>query len=88
MRFVKSQSRVKPLLVEIFENVAYVRKNVVTETINGDIFYIYDEAALTLEEFNSYANSVLMTDQESAIENQLTIMEAFADLYETIALNM
>lgn len=88
MKFVKSQSRKKPLLIEVSGDIAYVRKNVTAEIIEDNIFYIYDEAELTIEEFNAYANTILISGQEESTSNQLIIMEAMADMYETVALNM
>lgn len=88
MEFIRSQSRSKPLLVEVNSSNAYIRQNITSEIINGITFYNYDEAYLTIEEFNAYANKMLMNGQNVSENNQLTIMEAFADFYETVALNI
>lgn len=82
MEFVASQARTSPQLIEISGDTAYIRKNVTSEVIDGIVFYNYLEATLTIEEFNSYANTVLLAGQEHSANNQLAIMEAFADLYE------
>lgn len=96
MVFQKSQSTVKPKLIEVLPTVAYIRKNLVESEEatsrytdeNGEevtiktTFYNYDEARLTIEEFNAYANEKLMAAQENSEVNQLTLMEAMADLYE------
>lgn len=86
MIFVKSQRMSKPQLIEVSGSVAYIRRGVTEEVINGLTCYNYEEAELTIEEFNAYANKTLMNGQENSTNNQLAIMEAFADLYETIAL--
>lgn len=89
IEYVKSRSTIKPNLIEVEPYWVYLHKNITSEVDeNGITFYSYEEARLTLEEFNANANSILMTGQEDMTENQLTIMEAFADLYETIAFNM
>lgn len=88
MIYVKSQSTIKPNPIEVTCDFVYLHKNVTSEKEGDVTFYYYEEAKLTIEEFNSYANSLLMNGQENTLENQLTIMEAFADLYETIAFNL
>lgn len=88
LRFYKAQSTVKPNPIDVHADAAYIHKNITESNENGIIFYYYDEAKLTIEEFNAYANQNLINAQSENTDNQLTIMEAFADLYETIALNL
>lgn len=62
-----SESTVKPPALEITEGTIYIRKDFaeITRTFEQDgdpvLFYTYQEAALTPEEFNSYSN-LLMAD--------------------------
>lgn len=106
-----SESTVKPPALEVTEGTVYIRKDFAEITRTSEqggepvLFYTYQEAALTPQEFNSYSN-LLMTDyaikgkndsaniiqlmaaQETGDDNQLAIMEAIADLYEMIAMQM
>lgn len=92
MKYVHSQSTVKPNLVEINGDQVYVRKDI-TETTDksGEVsitFYNYEEAIVSIAEFNALANKALMSGQEDTTNNMLVLMEALADMYETMALNM
>lgn len=66
------------------------------------VYWTYQEAALTPEEFNEYTSLLIaenaikgtndsdnivqiMVGQEAGDTNQLTIMEAIADLYDIVA---
>ena len=94
-----SESAVEPAEIEICKNVVYVRKDITSEERTGSLgagtFWTYQEATLTLDEFNEYSKIVtaktandisqLMLNQESGDNNQLIIMEAIADLYDAIA---
>ena len=73
--FYKSSSTVKPTELEKAKHTGFVRKHFV-ETENG---WSYDEAKLSHDDFDVYCKLKSLDDGD-----QLIIMEAIADLYETI----
>lgn len=103
-----AESTVKPAALEVTEGTVYLRKEIASITRSSEqgddtVYWTYQEAALTPQEFNDYTNLVmaenaikgtndsdnivkLMAGQENGDSNQLVIMEAIADLYDTIAL--
>lgn len=103
-----AESTVKPAALEVTEGTVYLRKEIARITRSSEqgdstVYWTYQEAALTPQEFNDYTNLVmaenaikgtndsdnivkLMAGQENGDSNQLVIMEAIADLYDTIAL--
>lgn len=97
--YVKSESTVKPDVVSIEKTTVYMRRNIVEEvrTYKGipTTFYVYEEAALSHEEYSKYSNELaainsayiaqLVDEGADSINNQLILMEAMADLYEAIA---
>lgn len=92
LKFTKTQSTVEPQKIWVNGNWAYIRRNI-TKTVDnsGEIsitFYNYEEAKLGIEQFNAYANQILMNGQENNENNQLALMEAMADMYETMALGV
>lgn len=95
--YVLTESTVKPLSIEVGTDTVYLRKDI-TEESRADMegkavkYWKYQEAKMTPEEFNDYSailntQSVvqLVTGQENASNSQMIIMDAIADLYETIA---
>jgi len=62
-----SESTIKPPALEVTEGTVYIRKDYAEITRTSEqgedpvLFYTYQEAALTPEEFNSYSN-LLMTN--------------------------
>lgn len=80
LNYVKSQSTVKPLEVEICKKSVYLRRNIASD---GEI-WTYEESCLTPEEFNEYISQVKAANVLNGDTNQLIIMEAIADLYELI----
>lgn len=103
-----AESTVKPAALEVTEGTVYLRKeitNIKRSHDQGDsiVYWTYQEAALTPQEFNEYTNLVmaenaikgtndsenivnLMAGQENSDNNLLVIMEAIADLYDTMAM--
>ena len=53
---------------------------------NGDklTFWVYEEARMSHEEFAEYSNYMIIADQKNSKDNQLILMEAIVDLYETV----
>jgi hypothetical protein len=96
---MKTESTVKPDIVSIEKTTVYMRRNIVEEirTYNGvsTTFYVYEEAALTHEEYSKYSNELaainsdriaqLVANGADTTDNQLILMEAIADLYDVIA---
>ena len=70
LNYVKSQSSVKPDLVDTTSSkvVVYLRQNIVekikTDEISGEetIFYEYEEAKLTKEEYQEYLKELEIID--------------------------
>ena len=86
-----SESNVKPSVIEIQKTTVYLRKNISleTSTLNDGTTYtrwVYQEAKLTVEEFNQNASALIFLNQASGDDDRLTIMEAIADLYDVIAM--
>lgn len=106
-KYVYSESTVKPTAIEVGVSSVYLRKDIAEEvrTIMNDekvTYYTFQEAVMTIEEFNTYANTLasinavkdvnnasnillLLAGQNSCDTNQMTIMEAIADLYDAVA---
>ena len=77
LNYIKSQSSVKPELVDTTSSkvVVYLRKNIVenkkTDEMSGEeiIFYEYDEAKLTKEEYQEYSKELNSSDTLQTIED-------------------
>lgn len=50
------------------------------DSTNATTFYTYNEAELSLDDFNQYISTLLVENET----NMTTIMEAIADLYTTV----
>ena len=87
LKYVKSQSSVKPDLIDTTSSkvVVYVRQNIVkkekaVENTNSEdndatsttVFYEYDEAKLTKEEYKEYLKEINGSDTLQTIENLKT----------------
>lgn len=86
-----AESTVKPEALEIAVNTVYLRKDITLVSRsdgqgNAFSYWAYLESKTTLGEFNKYANLMLISAQKNGDDNQLIIMDAIADLYETIAM--
>ena len=77
LNFIKSQSSVKPDLVDTTSSkvVVYLRQNIVenkkTDEMSGKetVFYEYEEAKLTKQEYQEYLKELNGSDTLQAIEN-------------------
>ncbi len=109
-KYVYSESTVQPSPIEVGLTSVFLRKDIAEDTRtdaegNKVTYYTFQEANMTLEEFNTYANTIasvnavkdvnnaanilsILVGQENGDMNQITIMEALADLYEAIAMIM
>lgn len=64
LTYRKSESTVRPLEFEATVDTIYLRKNITEESREPEgmepfTMYVYDECALTLDEFNKYAQMVM-----------------------------
>ena len=77
LNYIKSQSSVKPDLVDTTSSkvVVYLRQNIVenikTDEMSGEeiIFYEYEEAKLTKQEYQEYLKELNGSDTLQTIEN-------------------
>lgn len=91
-----SESSIKPNALEIDHGTVYLRKNFAeVERTNPDDesgisykFWTYQEAKLSVEEFNKNSTAILFSNMRSGDDDRLAIMEAIADLYDVIAMSM
>ena len=71
LKFIKSQSTVKPELVDTASSkkVVYIRQNIVEVQKDDTTFYDYDEAKLTKDEYKEYLAELEAQDMLETIEN-------------------
>ena len=89
LKYVKSQSYVKPDLVDTTSSkvVVYLRQNIVenikTDEMSGEetVFYEYDEAKLTKEEYQEYLKELEIIDiqQQRADIDYIMLMTGIAE---------
>ena len=89
LNYIKSQSSVKPDLVDTTSSkvVVYLRQNIVenikTDEMSGEetIFYEYDEAKLTKEEYQEYLKELEIIDiqQQRADIDYIMLMTGIAE---------
>ena len=107
LNYKYAESTVQPAALEVTVGTVYLRKDITSITRTSEhgekiTYWTYQEAALTPQEFNEYANLLMaenaikgtndsdnivqiMAGQETGDTNQMTIMEAIADLYDAVA---
>ena len=98
--YIQSESTVKPSVIEIGPTTVYIRKDIAeevrtSENGNDTTYWVYREATMSIEDFNSYTNELsvmnsinigsIVESGEDNTNNQLILMEAIADLYDVIA---
>ena len=71
LNFIKSQSSVKPELVDTTssKNVVYIRQNIVEVQKDDTTFYEYEEVKLTKDEYKEYLAEMETQDTLETIEN-------------------
>lgn len=86
-----SESTVKPESVEIGKTTIFIRtdikKETRTDTFGDEIaIWTYKEAKMSPDDFTTYASLLSSKDVVNSVNanNQLSIMDAIADLYEMI----
>ena len=92
LTYQKSESTVKPLEFEATVDTIYLRKNITEETREQEgfdpiIMYVYDECAMSLEEFNEYSRMVMAQNalkgtNDSANINKLVDGQEMNDMYQ------
>ena len=89
LNYIKSQSSVKPDLVDTTSSkvVVYLRQNIVenikTDEMSGEetVFYEYDEAKLTKQEYQEYLKELEIIDiqQQRADIDYIMLMTGIAE---------
>ena len=89
LNYIKSQSSVKPDLVDTTSSkvVVYLRQNIVenikTDEMSGEetVFYEYEEAKLTKEEYREYLKELEIIDiqQQRADIDYIMLMTGIAE---------
>lgn len=89
LNYIKSQSSVKPDLVDTTSSkvVVYIRQNIVenikTDEMSGEetVFYEYEEAKLTKEEYQEYLKELEIIDiqQQRADIDYIMLMTGLAE---------
>ena len=89
LNYIKSQSSVKPDLVDTTSSkvVVYLRQNIVenikTDEMSGEktVFYEYEEAKLTKEEYQEYLKELEIIDiqQQRADIDYIMLMTGIAE---------
>ena len=71
LKFIKSQSYIKPELIDTASSkkVVYIRQNIVEVQKDDTTFYDYDEAKLTKDEYKEYLVELEAQDTLETIEN-------------------
>ena len=71
LKFTKSRSAVKPELIDTASSkkVVYIRQNIAETLQNDTVFYEYDEAKLTKDEYKEYLAELEALDMLETIEN-------------------
>ena len=71
LNFIKSQSSVKPELVDTTSSkkVVYIHQNIVEIQKDDTTFYDYEEAKLTKDEYKEYLEEMKSQDTLETIEN-------------------
>lgn len=81
LNFIKSQSSVKPELIDTTSSkkVVYIRQNIVEIQKDDATFYEYDEAKLTKDEYKEYLEEMKAQDTLDVIENLKTENQALSE---------
>ena len=93
LKFIKSRSTVKPEAVDTTSSkkVVYIRQNIVEVQKSDIIFYEYDEAKLTKDEYKEYLAEMETQDTLETIENLKTenkFLEEQVDMLTNCILEM
>ena len=74
LEFYKSSSSVKPELIDTTSSkkVVYIRQNIVEVQKDDTVFYEYDEAKITKDEYKEYLDEMKAQDTLEVIEKLKT----------------
>lgn len=83
LSYIKAESAFKPASVEIQKTTAYIRKDIVEETRTTDsgnsyTMWVYQEAALTHDEFNEYTNFLAKQNTINGVNDSANISNLLA----------
>lgn len=83
LNFIKSQSSVKPELIDTTSSKknVYIRQNITETQIEDSIFYEYEEAKLSKEEYQKYIEEI---NCETTLESIETLKSENKTLIEQI----
>lgn len=82
--YVKSESTVKPDVVSIEKTTVYIRRNIVEDIRTFDdgsktVFYVYEEAKLSHEEFSKYSNEMAAINAVRGVDDSDNIIRLIAN---------
>ena len=71
LEFYKSSSSVKPEIIDTTSSkkVVYIRQNIIETQKDDAVFYEYDEAKITKDEYKEYLDEIKAQDTLKVIEN-------------------
>lgn len=97
LNFIKSQSSVKPELIDTTSSKknVYIRQNITETQIEDSIFYEYEEAKLSKEEYQKYIEEIncettlesietLKSENKALIEQIDMLTNCILELSETV----
>lgn len=97
LNFIKSQSSVKPDLIDTTSSKknVYIRQNITETQIEDSIFYEYEEAKLSKEEYQKYIEEIncettlesietLKSENKALIEQIDMLTNCILELSETV----
>ena len=97
LNFIKSQSSVKPDLIDTISSKknVYIRQNITETQIEDSIFYEYEEAKLSKEEYQKYIEEIncettlesietLKTENKALMEQIDMLTNCILELSETV----
>lgn len=81
LEFYKSSSSVKPELIDTTSSkkVVYIRQNIIEVQKDDAVFYEYDEAKITKDEYKEYLDEMKAQDTLKVIENLKTENQALSE---------
>ena len=81
LKFIKSQSSVRPKLIDTTSSkkVVYIRQNIVEIQKDDTTFYEYEEAKLTKDEYKKYLAELETQDTLETIEKLKTENKALSE---------
>ena len=69
-----SESTVRPVEIEKSKRTVFLRKDIVEEERDGSVYYTYQEAKLSHEEFDKYASFVAAKNAINGVNDSTNIV--------------